>query len=149
MTFEEMEQAFFDHESFELAYDLEGTMTTLVDVPKYELPALGWRIEGKEAATELYRRMLVVAERTAQWAEKRFVHGVAPNHLIREAHVWYNTDDGERARGNYCVVIAFEDGKIAGERLYFDVAYAALMRAGIGEDFGNLPGVTRLGTEEI
>lgn len=148
MTFEEMEQAFFDHEAFELVYDLAGTMTTLVDVPKYELPALGLRIEGKEAATELYRRMLVVAERTAQWAEKRAGHGSMPNHLVREAYIWYNTDDGGRARGTYCVVISFEDGKISGERLYFDNEYAALMGAGLGEDFIDFPGVSRL-TEDI
>ncbi len=148
MSFEEMEQAFFDHEEYELAYDLEGTMTTLVDVPQYELPTLGWRIEGKAAATELYKRMLVGAEKRAMWAEKRFAHAIAPNTLVREAHVWFNTDDGDRGIGQYVVVIAFENGKISGERLYFDKDYAEIMAAEIGADFGDFPGVSRLGAKE-
>ena len=144
MTFDEMENAFFKHEEFELAYDLEGTMTTLIDVPRYELPVLGLRIEGKKAATELYTRMLVGGEKRAMWAEKRFSHATAPNVLVREAYVWFNTNDGERGKGQYIVVIAFEDGKIAGERMYFDEAYAKVMAEEIGDDFIDFPGVSRL-----
>jgi hypothetical protein len=147
LTLDEMEEILHKHEEFELAYDLDGTISTLTANPQYELPALGWRIEGRDAVTETYRRLLPMAEKTAMWAEKR-VHAVAPNTLCREAYVMFNTADGERVTGQYMVVIAFEGHLIAGERMYMDTSFAKVMAEALGADFGEIPGVSRLVSTE-
>lgn len=140
---EQMEAILHKHEEYELAYDLEGTVSTLTDDPQYEFPALGWRVRGRAAVVETYRRMLPLAEKVAMWADKR-VHASGPNTLCREAFVMFNTADGERTTGQYFVAIAFEDNLISGERMYMDSSFAEIMAEALGPDFGDLPGVSRI-----
>jgi hypothetical protein len=144
-TLEILEQLLVRHEQYEFEYDLEGTIGTLIDIPRYELPTLGWRIEGKEAVTELYKRMLTGAEWRAMWADKR-VHAWGGSTLCREAFLYFNTADGDRVTGQYFAAFEVEpdSGLIVGERLYMDAAFAEAMAEDLGPDFGDIPGVSRL-----
>jgi hypothetical protein len=142
MTLDEMEALLARHEEAEFALDLDATMATLGDNPVYELPALGWHIEGQEAVREMYRRMLPGGEDLNMWAEKR-VHALDDSSLCREAYVYWDGPDG-RTTGRYMAVIAFEDDRIAGERLYMCDRFAIAMAGVLGADFGDVPGVSRL-----
>ncbi|WP_255426194.1 NADP-dependent oxidoreductase [Pseudonocardia sp. C8] len=149
LTLEEMEALLHKHEEYELNYDFDGTISTLTANPHYELPTLGWKIDGREAVTELYRRMLPGGLKQAMWAEKR-VHAVGPNTLAREAFVMFNSPDGRRVTGQYMAVIAYDpvDKLIIGERLYMDSAFAESMARELGPDFGDIPGVSKIVPDE-
>lgn len=149
LTLDEMEALLHKHEEYELNYDFDGTISTLTQNPQYELPSLGWKIEGRDAVTELYRRMLPGGLRRAMWAEKR-VHAVAPNTLAREAFCTFNTPEGRRVTGQYMAVIAYDPDEklIIGERLYMDLAFAQSMARELGPDFGDIPGVSKIVPDE-
>ncbi|NIB30767.1 hypothetical protein HBB16_01895 [Pseudonocardia sp. MCCB 268] len=58
---------------------------------------LGWKIDGREAVTELYRRMLPGGLKQAMWAEKR-VHAVGPEHPGPRGVRHVQLPDGRRHR---------------------------------------------------
>lgn len=145
LTKKEMEEILLEHELAELEQDVERTMATLVDSPHYELPTLGFAIRGTDAVRETYRRIMrTVVERDIA-AEMR-VHAVSANTLIREAVVSMNLADGSRVSGTYNVIMSFdpEQRKITGERMYMDTNFAAYMTEQLGDDFDQVPGVTKL-----
>ncbi|MCC3312356.1 nuclear transport factor 2 family protein [Nocardia africana] len=142
-TREQMEELLALHEKAEFELDLDATLETLVDNPVYELPALGWHIEGKDAVRETYERLLRGGDERNMWADKR-VHAISENSLSREAYVYIDTADGKRVTGQYFVVMEFEGDKIAGERMYMDTTFAQVMEEILGPDFGEVPGVSRL-----
>lgn len=141
-TQQQMEELLALHEKAEFDMDLDATMATLVENPVYELPTMGWRIEGHDAVLETYKRMLPGSERVNTWADRR-VHAVSENELCREAYVYFDTPDG-RVTGQYFAVMAFEGDKIKGERMYMDTSFCASMTEILGADFGDIPGVSRL-----
>jgi hypothetical protein len=141
----EMEEILLEHEIAELEMDVERTMATLIDDPQYELPTLGFAIRGADAVRETYRRIMrTVVDRDIA-AEMR-VHAIAANTLIREACVSFNLADGRRVTGLYSVIMSFdpEKEKITGERMYMDTNFAAYMTEQLGDDFDQIPGVTKL-----
>ncbi|MBO0852919.1 MAG: hypothetical protein J2P18_04050 [Nocardia sp.] len=142
LTLAEMEALLAAHEKAEFDLDLDATLATLVDNPMYEFPSLGWHIEGRDAVRETYNRMLHGSDERNIWADKR-VHAISDNSLSREAYVYLDGPDG-RVTGQYFVVMEFEGDKIAGERMYMDTTFAALMAQILGPDFGSVPGVSRL-----
>lgn len=141
-TLQQMEDLLALHEKAEFEMDLEATMATLVDNPVYELPSIGWHIEGRDAVLETYRRMLPGSEVRNVWADRR-VHAISENELCREAYVYFDTPEG-RTTGQYFAVMAFEGDKILGERMYMDTSFAKAMTDILGPDFGDIPGVSRL-----
>ncbi|MFF0496481.1 hypothetical protein ACFYU5_08770 [Nocardia aobensis] len=142
LTLDQMEELLAIHEMAEFNVDLDATMATLVDNPVYELPTLGWHIEGPEAVRELYKRLLHGGDIYNLWADKR-VHATSPTSLAREAYVYIDTPQG-RVTGQYFVAMDFAGDKIAGERMYMDTTFAQAMSDILGPDFGTLPGVTPL-----
>ena len=146
LTKSEMEDLLLEHEVAELEMDVERTMRTLIDDPQYELPTLGYAIRGADAVRETYRRIMrTVVDRDIA-AEMR-VHAIADNTLVREACVSFNLATGERVTGLYSVIMAFdpEVKLITGERMYMDTNFAAYMTEQLGDDFDQIPGVTKLG----
>ena len=141
-TLQQMEALLAAHETAEFEIDLDATMATLVDNPVYELPTLGWHIEGREAVRETYNRMLPGGDKRNIWADKR-VHAISEDTLCREAYVYFDTDEG-RVTGRYMAVIVFQGNRILGERMYMDTAFAKVMAEILGPDFGDVPGVSRL-----
>ena len=145
LTKKQMESILLDHEVAELEGDLEATLATLTPDPHYELATLGWAIDGRDAVRETYERILPGAQKWDIAAEKR-VHAVADNTLLREAFVSFNTPEGERLTGLYMVVMAFDPELklISGERMYMDPQFAAMMSRDLGDDFADVPGVSRI-----
>ncbi|MBY8861353.1 hypothetical protein K7711_33095 [Nocardia sp. CA2R105] len=145
LTKKEMEEILLTHEIAELEMDVEATMATLAPNPHYELASLGWAIDGEAAVRETYLRILPNRKRDVA-AEKR-VHAVAANTLLREAFMSFNTLEGERTTGLYLVVMAFDPELklISGERMYMDPNFGKMMAENLGPDFGDLPGVSRIG----
>lgn len=143
LTKKEMEAILLEHEIAELEQDIDATMATLVPEPQYELASLGWAIRGRDAVRETYNRILSYASTRDVAAEKR-VHAIAENTLLRESHVSFNTKDGKRVTGNYLVVMCFDPELklITGERMYMDPLFAQMMAEELGDDFGEVPGVS-------
>ncbi|MFD4351599.1 hypothetical protein ACFWPX_03530 [Nocardia sp. NPDC058518] len=139
-----MEDILLAHEKAELEQDIEATMATVSPNPHYEFPNFGWAADGTGAVREHYRRVLPNTGKYDIAAEKR-VHASASNTLIREAWVSF-TLEGERYTGMYLVVISFDaDLKlISGERLYTDSNFAKVMGEDLGDDYGDVPGVSRI-----
>lgn len=145
LTKQEMEAILLTHEIAELEMDLDATMATLVPDPQYELATLGWAIRGRDAVRETYTRIMsYVVERDVA-AEKR-VHAVASNTLLRESYVSFDLADGTRVTGLYLVVMSFDPELklITGERMYMDPVFAEMMAEQLGDDFGEVPGVSRI-----
>ncbi|MCV7065913.1 hypothetical protein H7H51_09610 [Mycolicibacterium farcinogenes] len=143
LTLQQMEELLSIHETAEFNLDIDATMATLVDHPVYELPTLNWHIEGWDAVKELYRRMLHGGDVRNFWADKR-THAITPGSLIREAWVYFDTDEGVRTTGSYNVVMEFEGDKILAERMFMDASFAKTMASVLGPDFGDIPGVCPL-----
>ncbi|MCV7065911.1 hypothetical protein H7H51_09600 [Mycolicibacterium farcinogenes] len=145
LTKKEMEAILLAHEKGELEEDLDATMATLVDNPHYELPALGFAFDGREAVREAYSRILP-GTRDRNVAAQMRVHAMSHNTLVREAHVSFTKSNGERVTGGYIVVMSFdpEQKLISGERMYMDTNFAEMMAENLGPDFASLPGVKKL-----
>lgn len=142
LTLAEMEELLAAHEMAEFNINLDATVATLVENPVYELPSLGWRIEGQEAVRETYKRLLHGGDVHNLWADKR-VHATSATSLAREAYVYIDTPEG-RVTGQYFVAMDFAGDTIAGERMYMDAAFVKAANDILGPDFGDIPGVTRL-----
>jgi hypothetical protein len=142
LTLEQMEAVLYLHEKAERSGDLETIMSTVSGDPHYELVSVGWKVDGWDAVEEMYRRMNITGPNITATSTKR-VHALAPNTLIREASVYFD-HDGKRTVGQYAVVLSFSGGKIAGERMYLDPVFAAGLAHVLGDDFGDVPGVSRL-----
>jgi hypothetical protein len=141
---EEMEAALLAHEVAERANDLDGVLATLTAHPVYEFPSVGWKVEGQEGVIEFYRRTIPRMMARNIQATKR-LHALGQNALFREAYVTIDAD-GETATCNYCAVIVVDDDEnlIASERLYTDPYFAKVLAADLGDDFGDVPGVSRM-----
>ncbi|WP_218036716.1 hypothetical protein [Sphingobium sp. EM0848] len=121
-------------------------MATLVPNPHFELCFMGLAVDGWDAVREMYSRMLFRGgeERNLQ-ADARIVM-VDNNHIVREALISFDNDEGQRATGLYNVVVEFDPElkKIKGERMYGDLTYGQFMTKIIGEDLAQMPGVTEI-----
>ncbi|MGV9861036.1 nuclear transport factor 2 family protein [Rhodococcus koreensis] len=143
LTLQQMEELLAVHEEAEFNMDLDATLATLVENPVYELPTIGWHIEGQAAVRETYARMMAGSDVKNVWADKR-AHAISDTELCREAYVYFDTAEGRRVTGQYFVLVEFKDGKILGERMYMDTSFAKAMTEMLGPDFGNVPGVSKL-----
>jgi hypothetical protein len=137
-----MEAALNAHAEAELARDLDATMATLSANPAYEFVAVGWRVDGRAAVREAYRRLFAGHMDRVVSSTARMV-AVAPNALCRESYIV------ARARGGSVTcqsmaVVTFEGDLISGERVYSGPFMAELMQGDLGADFEEVPGVSRI-----
>lgn len=144
LTLEEVEAILRGHEKAEMDVDYDATIATLVDHPIYELPTVGYKLDGPEAVHEFYRRTLPFFAALDVYADKR-VHALDDTGTVLCREAWpYVTIDGEKVQCNYSTVVVVEDGKIKSERLYVDPLFGSLFVEALGEDFDQIPGVERL-----
>ncbi|MCV7065889.1 nuclear transport factor 2 family protein [Mycolicibacterium farcinogenes] len=136
----QLQAALFRHGLMELERDLDGTMDTVAANPHYELMNVGWRLEGREAVREMYRRMYAGPEPLS--SEQRIV-GAAPNSMTIEVAVHFDCFEPDTVSRDL-TILTFEDGLVASERFYTDPNFTEAMRRALGEDFGEVPGVPRL-----
>jgi hypothetical protein len=146
LTEAEMGAILLAHGTAEMEFDVEATMATVVPEPHYEIAHLGWAIDGWDAVHEMYKR-LISGNRTRniEGAPPR-VSGVARNTLVHESTVTFDSLKGERVTGLYTVIVAFDPDRkqVIGERMYIDPVFGQLWAENLGEDFANVPGVSRI-----
>ena len=135
-----LQAALFKHGLMELEQDLDGTMATVAPEPHYELMSVGWRLEGREAVREMYRRMYAGPQPLS--ADQRIV-GAAPNSMTIEVAVQFDCFESDIVSHDL-TILTFEDGLVKSERFYTDPNFTEAMRLALGEDFGDVPGVSRL-----
>ncbi|BBZ10022.1 hypothetical protein MBRA_02170 [Mycobacterium branderi] len=135
-----LQAALFRHGLMELQQDLDGTMATVAAHPVYELMNVGWRLEGRKAVREMYRRMYAGPQPLS--ADQRIV-GAAPNSMIIEVAVHFDCFEPDVVSHDL-TILTFEDGLVASERFYTDPNFTEAMRKALGDDFGDVPGVSRL-----
>lgn len=135
-----LQAALFKHGLMELEQDLDGTMDTVAPEPHYELMCLGWRLEGRVAVREMYRRMYAGPQPLS--ADQRIV-GASPNSMTIEVAVQFDCHE-PGVISHDLTVLTFEDGLVKSERFYTDPNFTDAMRRAYGEDFGDVPGVSRL-----
>lgn len=131
------------HGQFEMDRDVDGTMSTVAANPHYEFVTVGWQITGRDAIREMYRRMFADANNKVLSAEKRTV-AAAENTLCMESFYVRERADGTQYTCQSTAMVLFEGDLVAGERLYSDVHQAQVLREAFGDDFGEVPGVSRL-----
>jgi hypothetical protein len=137
-----MEVALDAHRNYEQAFDLDGTMSTVAPHPVYEFVNLGWRVDGRDALREAYRRMFVGYLSKIQSKTLRTL-AVAPNALCREGFAVVKSENGP-INCRTITVITFEGDLVSGERAYTDAFTADLMYGALGADFAQIPGVSEL-----
>jgi hypothetical protein len=143
LSLEQMEELYNAHAAVEFVGDLEGTMATVVADPHYEWPTLGWRIDGQDAVREMYRRILPAAKERNMTGETR-LQAFATDALVAELYVSFDSAAGERLTSQSMVVMMFDGGLIGGERTYTDASFGRVIRGYLGDDFGEVPGVSRI-----
>lgn len=138
-----MEAAFNMHADYEAVEDLEGTMATVSANPSYEFVTLGWRVDGRHAVREMYQRLSGGYSARIISSRAR-VLALAPNALSRESYTVLSSDQGPVACQSIAV-ITFEGDLVSAERFYSDATIAKAMGDSFGPDFGDIPGISRLG----
>lgn len=135
-----VQAAVFRHGLMELEQDLDGTMETVAANPCYELMTLGWRLEGREAVREMYRRMYAGPQVLS--TEQRIV-GAAPNTITIEVAARFDCFEDDVVSHDL-TIITLEDDLVVSERFYSCPNFTEAMRRALGDDFGDVPGVTPL-----
>lgn len=132
-----LQAALFQHGLMELEQDLDGTMATVVADPHYELVNVGWRVDGREAVRELYRRMYAGPQ---PLSTEGTVLGASPNSLCYQVSVEFEPAVVSRD----LTVLTFEGDLVASEVFYTDPSFTKVMREALGDDFEDVPGVSKI-----
>ncbi len=110
---------------------IEGLLDTLCDEPVYQLMATGQEFRGREAVADFYRGLFAAFPDASFDLVNVYVseNGVVEESVLQATHQgeWM----GVKATGRpvelpLTIVFLMEDGRILGERLYFDMG--SLMR---------------------
>jgi hypothetical protein len=137
-----LKEAFDAHAQAERILSLADTMHTVSADPVYELHPAGYRLSGRTAVSEYYRRtfhgyldrIVDSQHRTTSFGDSYLV--VEGVHTLR-AH-----DEDLMCRS--IAVLVVEDGLVSAERVYMDDAGWAVVAEALGDNFIDVPGVTRL-----
>ena len=121
----------------ELEQDLDGTMDSVVAEPHYELVNVGWRMDGRAAVREYYWR--IDAGPPPLSADGRIV-GAAPNTLTYLVTVEFEPG----VLSGDLTVLTFDGDLVASEAFFTCPNFTEVLRDALGEDFGDVPGVSRI-----
>ena len=105
---------------------VEGLLDTLCDEPVYRIMATGEEYRGKEAVAAFYRGLFEAVPDATFDLVNAFVAdlGVVEESVLRGTHRgrWLGVEPtGRRIELPLTIVFPIKDGKILGERLYFDM----------------------------
>lgn len=129
----EMERIWGEHLAAQFGLkDIEATLATMVDEPFIANVAVGTGGRGQDEVRAFY------AEFIASWPEDVHIEPVnrviGTDQLVDEVHVtfthskpmeWLLPDvppTGRRVEMDVAIVVPFQDGRVAGERIYWDQA---------------------------
>lgn len=130
------------HAQAEYDNDVEATMATVCDNPRYELITLGLALTTKDAVREFYSRTLPPgAERKLSGELRLELSG--PDTVVGEYYIDM-VMDGEPKRSRVLSVIVMEGDLFKGERVYGDQLFTEKWITDLGPDFASYPGVVPL-----
>lgn len=133
----EMEQVWGDHLEAEFGTkDLDATLATMVDEPFLTNVAVGTGGRGKDEVRAFYEAFI------PSWPDDVHMEPVnrvvGADHLVDELHVRFTharrmewllpgmPPTGRQIEMDVAIVVPFQDGRIAGERIYWD--HASVLR---------------------
>ncbi len=135
-----------EHERLELLFQYEQVLGTLVENPVYFWFPRGWKIEGRPAVLEMYRRLTPMIEALAdsirEGTRTMDYFAVGEDQLAAEVQFEYPVSPGEKHRVRIAAFVPFRDALMIGETQYVDRILAAEIDRMLGADFGDLPGVS-------
>jgi hypothetical protein len=105
------------HAAVEAAGDMEATMATLDDNPRYELLPTGIVFTGRDAARIYYEHFFSTFQPTAVGGELRAEY-VSDEGLAQEYVITVRGPDGVKERFPIVSVLTFGQGLLSGERVY-------------------------------
>ena len=154
MTPLEMVEFNIEHARRFFAGDFDGIMEySLIDEPVYEFFPSRIRVTGREAVHRYHQLNydIVIAqvdpERRATAADQSRTHSrtFGENSYATELSGLFKLDDGPPRRCYFNAIIAFQDGKMVGERVWMDEQLSAFFVRELEKDalFFSLPGVER------
>jgi hypothetical protein len=114
------------HAAVEAAGDVEATMATLDDNPRYELLPTGIVFTGREAARTYYEHFFSTFQPTAVGAELRAEY-VSDEGLAQEYVVTVRGPDGAKERFPLVSVLTFGETLLSGERVYGEDRFLRLL----------------------
>jgi hypothetical protein len=149
LTPDRMIELAMQHELYEFDADVDGIMSTLVDVPVYELYPQAIRISGRDAVRTFYElTMPIVLQfdyRKKEVDTREIVCAAFSEYQVAsEVNAEFEFPDGTTKRIHLMCVGEFSGDLMVGERLYCDHALAGLYDEVLGPGFYDLPGVTKL-----
>src|SRR5262245_60206723 len=114
-----------EHEVFEIASDLDGSMSTLVDDPLYELSPQAIRISGREAVRRFYELTMPIVlqfDYRRKEVDTREITCAAfsDNQIASEVNSEFELPDGTTKRVHLMCIGEFRGDLMFGERIYSD-----------------------------
>lgn len=140
--FKRMEAALAAHAQFEVDKDLDGTMSTVSADPHYEYVTLGWRVDGRDAVREAYRRSLLIPDDQILSLTTRLL-SVTDNMVCSEGFMERKTPQGAITT-RHATILSFEGDLVSAEWIYLDPYETKALGDALGDDFADFPGVSRL-----
>jgi carboxymethylenebutenolidase len=148
MKSQELFDAADRHLQAEYTGDLDATMATVGPDPDFYFAPVGLRIRGRVAVREFYREMFAAglhhfeSNMLGRWVgdERTVILQIDTVMNLTGKFLGVSFEGTRRVKIEQVAIIFVEDGLIAGERLYFDVA-SVYRQLGI-ERLPPLPGAT-------
>jgi steroid delta-isomerase-like uncharacterized protein len=125
MSQQEMWRAFQEHARGEHPQDLQLTMETVHEEAVFEDVATGTVLRGKDEIRRYYEETF---RALPGWTFTRHAVHATDEHIISEVTIhavhcgpWHGVEaTGREVRLRTCVIFSFKDGKVLGERSYYD-----------------------------
>lgn len=114
------------HAAAEAEGDMEATMATLEDDPRYELLPIGVVFTGRDAARTYYQHFFSTFRPTAVGSELRGEY-VSDDGLAQEYVITVRAADGRKERFPLVSVLSFGQTALSGERVYAEDRFLRML----------------------
>jgi hypothetical protein len=145
----------FEHGAAETAGDVDRIMATLCSNPKYEIFPLNYRMEGRGAITEFYRRVLgknipgvgnmrigKASGNLGDLDSPVDVLWMGTDSLVTRDDVFLTGEDGRERSLRFLSIFTLEGHLLEGEIIFTSAAGARHMNNMLGPDFIQVTGVS-------
>jgi hypothetical protein len=124
-----------------VARDIDAVMASVASNPVWVFEPNGYIVTGHAAVRESYRRLIagffpsiLPGENHGQWFSQ--------DGMVSEDDIVLQLPGGGQLVARVTSVLVFDGDLLASERVYLGHGLAPYVRAALGPDFGQLPGVT-------
>lgn len=146
---------FFEHGAAERAGSVDAVMDTLCANPIYEFFPINYRIEGREAVREFYRRMLSadapgsatfrITDTSGNLGDLKSpcdVLWIGNDSMVSRDDLIMSDENGRERNLRYLSIFTLDGDLLEGERIYMSGGAAEHMLKILGSDFVDIPGVS-------